>query len=270
MNSISYGTYKIKTYVDLYAGLDMALSHGIRHFDLAELYKNHNLFGDMFYELLEKYNLKRNDVWLTSKINFTTILKPDIEIINHIDKIFLDLRIDYIDLLLIHGPTLQSIKGYSPDENNLRIWRILSSYNDNHNNKIYNIGVSNFNFDRLMTLNQSINMNKLKPIYCNQIELNPFVFERQTKLIQYCKNNGIVITIYGLFHHFDKYTFYVDRNDLILWAKMNNFIPIISTTNKDHLEEILLSKNENNNIDKLNDIRFDSVAGFLYTKYNHN
>ena len=233
MNNIIFGTYKITAYDQMYLCLDMAIQHGIRHFDTAELYKNHIIFGQILNILLKKYNLKRSEIYITSKISMKTLKKNNIDIIKSIDQIFIDLNLDYLDLLLVHRSTNDNHK-------NSNIWTLLSNYN---NNKINNIGLSNFNLNDIIYLNNYINSNNLLNIYCNQIELNPFVYNIQKSLIKYCLINNIIVQAYGIFYYFNDlnkisdYHYY--HNDIIKWLKCINVIPIIKTTNIDHLFELL-------------------------------
>jgi len=263
-NKITFGTYRIKTLDDIYNGLDIALSNGIRYFDTAELYKNHHLIGLVLNNLLDKYNITRKDIKITTKISFKTLTLSNEDIIKSIDKIFDDLQIDYLDTLLIHAPT--------NDDNNKRIWSILCNYT---NKIIYNIGVSNFRYEHIKSLNEYININQLTKIYINQIELNPFVFSRQKQLIEYCKENDILISLYGLFYHLDKYidilpnNISIKRNHLIKWSLFHNFIPNIKTLNKEILDEILCDSDNTYN-DYLDNIEFNAITGFQYTKYNTN
>ena len=129
----------------------MAYEVGYRHFDLAELYKNQKDVGDF---LKDK---KREDIYLTSKISFNTIKKGKSYIIESIENTLKDLGITYIDLMLIHAPC----------ENDVECWNILTSYKER--GIIKNIGVSNYNLDRLKKFIDKV---QYKEIYCNQIEYN--------------------------------------------------------------------------------------------------
>ena len=70
--------------------------------------------------------------WFTSKVSFRTIPKGEGAIRKSIDKTLYDLRTSYLDLMLIHAPTV----------NNLLCWNILHEYQIA--GKIKYIGVSNF------------------------------------------------------------------------------------------------------------------------------
>lgn len=48
--------------------VDEALSAGYRLFDTANIYKNEKDFGEAFKKLLDKHNLTRNDIFITTKI----------------------------------------------------------------------------------------------------------------------------------------------------------------------------------------------------------
>ena len=53
---------------ELENAVDYALAAGYRHFDTAEAYENEELLGAAFQKLLPKHNLKREDIWITTKV----------------------------------------------------------------------------------------------------------------------------------------------------------------------------------------------------------
>ncbi|VDM84467.1 unnamed protein product, partial [Strongylus vulgaris] len=63
---IGLGTYKI-TGDQVKPAVDAALSCGYRMFDTAKYYVNEPELGDALEELLPKYNLKRTDIFITTK-----------------------------------------------------------------------------------------------------------------------------------------------------------------------------------------------------------
>jgi diketogulonate reductase-like aldo/keto reductase len=61
------GTYLINGTDFTNKVIDEALSVGYRLFDTAHMYNNEDYLGAAFKKLLEKHNLKREDIFITSK-----------------------------------------------------------------------------------------------------------------------------------------------------------------------------------------------------------
>jgi diketogulonate reductase-like aldo/keto reductase len=223
-NSIFYGSYKLLEKDVLYKAFRNAYDAGIRHFDLAELYKNQNIIGDFFQE----NNIEREEIWLTSKVSFRSIPKGEDSIRKSIDKTFLDLKVEYIDLMLIHAPT----------KNNKLCWDILNEYKKSK--KIRYIGVSNFNVIELEKFCKDIT--NPEEIYCNQIEFNPFL--NRSELINICKNKNIKLSCYGTLY---KTNDFIDslqekykkttKQLLIQFVIQKGFHPIIMAIDKEHIDE---------------------------------
>lgn len=62
------GTYLIQGTKKTNQVIDEALTAGYRLFDTAHMYNNENYLGAAFKELLPKHNLKREDIFITTKI----------------------------------------------------------------------------------------------------------------------------------------------------------------------------------------------------------
>lgn len=209
-NITFFGTYKLKS-DEVLSILNIAYGVGYRHFDLAELYKNQKEVG---YFLKDK---KREDIYLTSKISFNTIKKGKSYIIESIENTLKDLGITYIDLMLIHAPC----------ENDVECWNILTSYKER--GIIKNIGVSNYNLDRLKKFIDKV---QYKEIYCNQIEYNIHLETKQKDLIKFCKDNNIIVTAYNIFHLSENID---DKNIMLDFIRHSGVIPIIMSRNKDNM-----------------------------------
>lgn len=61
------GTYLIKGTDFTNKVIDDALAAGNRLFDSAQMYSNERFLGAAFNELLPKHNLKRSDIFITTK-----------------------------------------------------------------------------------------------------------------------------------------------------------------------------------------------------------
>ena len=228
INSLYFGSYKLTNPDELNTALSNAVTAGIRYFDFAELYKNQSMIGEFFENLFNTTDKKRSDFWFTSKVSFRSIPKGEDSIRKSIEKTFSDLKLDYIDLMLIHAPT----------KNNKLCWDILNEYKNL--GKIKNIGISNFNVSELEKFcNEIANP---QDIFCNQIEFNPFL--NRTELINLCKQKDIKLSCYGTLYKSnnfidllqDKYN-KTTKQILIQFAIQKGFNPIIMAIDKNHIEE---------------------------------
>lgn len=65
MPLLGLGTYKLWGSDDVYRAVDAALAAGYRAFDSAAVYRNEADLGRALQELLPKYGLIREDVFIT-------------------------------------------------------------------------------------------------------------------------------------------------------------------------------------------------------------
>lgn len=169
---IGFGTYKLQGEV-VYNSVIYALRYGYRLIDTANLYKNESDIG----KALKHSNIKRSDIWITTKIqtkdlySYKTMFESVITSLSQLD-------IEYIDLVIVHGPNenIQDIP---------TTWNYLETIFLELKGKIRYIGVSNYDIKHLELLKTS----HIKP-YLNQFEVNPYLYRNE--LIGYCKNNNII------------------------------------------------------------------------------
>jgi diketogulonate reductase-like aldo/keto reductase len=83
--------------------LEWALAAGYRHIDTAEYYKNEHFIGDCIHRLLEKFGLKREDIWITCKVPPWRMSYDEAKLSMTLS--LQNLKMDYIDLVLIHWPS---------------------------------------------------------------------------------------------------------------------------------------------------------------------
>ena len=125
-----------------------ALSLGYRMIDTAQGYGNEKYIG----EALAKTNVHREELFIVTKVWFKNYENCRQSVLRSME----DLRVDYLDLVLLHWPF----------GNTYKAWRDLEAlYAEG---RIRAIGVSNYNADRLIDL---IQYNKVVPAV-NQIEIN--------------------------------------------------------------------------------------------------
>ncbi len=168
------GTYLITDSKSIYNSVMSALQNGYRHIDTAEYYQNEEIIGNAIKDfLLENPEVRRQDLFITSKIwndNHKYELAKDA-----FRGILRRLKLEYLDLCLIHWPTKQSFD----------CWRVLEEFYQY--GKVRVIGVSNFNSSQLKNFLKKVN---IKPAV-NQIETHPGF--NQIEIVNYCHKNNIAI-----------------------------------------------------------------------------
>ncbi|KAJ7081581.1 NADP-dependent oxidoreductase domain-containing protein [Mycena belliarum] len=167
--------------------VETALKAGYRHIDGAWIYRNEAEVG----QALNKSGVKREDVWITSKLWNSFHAPEDIE--STLDDSLAKLGTDYLDLYLIHWPVAQkSGKPYDKTltENPYPTWQKLEEMVEK--GKVRNIGVSNFNIRRLENL--TANPLKIRPAV-NQVEISYWV--PQVELIKWAKEHDLLLEAYS-------------------------------------------------------------------------
>jgi diketogulonate reductase-like aldo/keto reductase len=225
--------------------------------DTAEIYRNQKYIGNF----LEKNNIDRSKIWITSKVSFVNTFKEEyIEVIKSIEKTFDDLKTNYIDLYLIHCPD---------EKSDLKIWNILREYQKE--GKIRYVGLSNFTLEKLKIFINKIGDEESKHIFCNQIEYNPFLNRKD--LVDFCNSTNIKVIAYGSLNKKNKIVEEIanklgksQEQVLLKWAQQNNvyIIPMAQDIKfiKDNISlDFQISKEDMTLLDNLN----ENYA--VYTKY---
>ena len=151
MPAIGFGVYQIPE-SDTERCVSDALEAGYRMIDTASSYFNEKQVGDA----LRRSGLRREDVFVTTKLWVQDYEYDDA--LRAFDKSMSLLRLDYLDLYLLHKP-------YG---NYYAAWRAVERlYKEG---RIRAVGVTSFSDERLQDL---FLHNEVKPMV-NQIETNPF------------------------------------------------------------------------------------------------
>lgn len=193
--SIGLGTFGS----DKYSGQEIAdavlsaAEVGYRHFDCASVYGNEHLIGQSLHKIMQR-GIRREDLWVTSKLWNDKHAEQDV--IPAFQKSLQDLRLDYLDLYLIHWPFPNyhapgvSVDSRDPHakpyihENFMRTWRQLEKLV--RQGLVRHIGTSNVTIPKLKLILRDA---EIKPAV-NEMELHPHF--QQPELYQFVQEQGIV------------------------------------------------------------------------------
>lgn len=186
----SVGTFQIIGGQLIHNVLDLALAAGYRHFDTAVVYRNEEQIGSALKELLPKYKLRRQDIFITSKLIPIASKGPDY-VATTVKASLRQLQTDYIDLYLIHWPGVSGIPVTHPENVRYRLetWRKFVELQSS--GVIRSIGVSNFTIRHLTELMSS---SGVVPSV-NQVEWHPHF--HQPDLLDFCRKNSIFLQAYS-------------------------------------------------------------------------
>ncbi|EIE24217.1 Aldo/keto reductase [Coccomyxa subellipsoidea C-169] len=181
---VGLGTFKSHGQ-DLRNTIKRALAIGVRHIDTAAVYKNESEIADA----LEEADIAREDVFITSKIGPHQHGTEKATLA--CEEILTRLRVDYLDLLLIHWPGVakMDVKSVRNSHKRLETWRVVEDLYKAGRCKA--IGVSNYEEGHLAEL---LEMAEIRPMV-NQIEVHPRF--QQTRLRTYCDERELAVIAYA-------------------------------------------------------------------------
>ena len=167
-----------------------ALETGYVHLDCAAAYANEDEVGEALEDAFARGVATRTDLFVTSKL-WNDRRRPE-DVRAGLLQTLKDLRLEYLDLYLIHWPVCWrrgTLMQDDADASILECWRELERCVDE--GLIRSIGVSNFSRPKLEEL---IRDARVKPAV-NQIESHPLL--PNTELVRWCQSNDIAVTAYS-------------------------------------------------------------------------
>ena len=170
-----------------------AISVGYRHIDCAAVYGNEHLIGGSLQKAIAG-GIKREELFITSKV--WNNMHGDGDVLLSVAKTLRDLRLDYLDMFLVHWPFPNhhahgvSVDSRDPNavpyihENYMKTWRQMERLVDM--GLVKAIGTSNVSIAKLKLILRDA---RIKPAV-NEMELHPHF--QQPELFKFCVDNGIV------------------------------------------------------------------------------
>jgi 2,5-diketo-D-gluconate reductase A len=153
---LGFGVFQIEP-KDTVAAVTTALEVGYRHIDTAEMYGNEAEVG----QAVRTSGLDRGEVFVTSKLS-NAFHRPD-DARKAFDSTLDALKMDYIDLFLIHWPLPTLYDG-----DYVSTWKVLEEFQ--RDGRARSIGVSNFQVSHLERLAAEATVVPA----VNQIEVHPY------------------------------------------------------------------------------------------------
>jgi 2,5-diketo-D-gluconate reductase B len=153
---------------------EQAIRIGYRHIDTAQMYDNEREVGEGV-----RASGLRAEVMVTTKVQPTMLAPHDLE--RSVKESLARLRLDAIDLLLIHWPNPRVPLAET-------LGAMAKMKREGYTRQI---GVSNFT----VALLDEANKISSEPLICDQIECHPFL--NQDKVISACRRHGMAVVAYS-------------------------------------------------------------------------
>ncbi len=204
--AVGFGLWKVENGICAQM-VRTAIEVGYRHLDSASDYGNEAQSGEGIESAIRDGLVRRDDLWVTSKLWNTNHRAEHVQ--PAVEKTMKDLRVDYLDLYLIHfpiclkyvDPAVRYPAGwfYDPAAPNPKMevdavpiretWGAMEKLVQK--GLVKNIGISNFNIALIRDLLSDCS---IRPAVL-QVESHPYLV--QPKLLRYCQMEKIAFTAFS-------------------------------------------------------------------------
>eukprot|EP00906_Rhabdomonas_costata_P003116 RCo004789 len=194
-----------------WAAVPAALRAGYRHLDCALIYGTHRIVGISLGQEFAAGRLKRNEVFVTTKVFHPPVpvglnhigktldmLNPEIQkdlkgrVLHDFERCLDELNLGYVDLLLMHWPGVFHTKDGALNRALRR--QCWAAFEEIYNSgRARAIGVSNFLVRHLEELLEDATVAPM----VNQIEISPYY--SQPSVVELCQRKGIAVVSWGPF-----------------------------------------------------------------------
>ena len=221
MPRLGLGVYKIPAGQPTYEAVTWALKAGYRHIDTAKFYHNETSVG----KAIRASGIARDKIWITTKLWPTDFINVE----KAFDASLAKLKMDYIDLYLVHWPLPGVTK---------KVWRKMEALY--LTGKVRAIGVSNYN---TAALRATLDLANIAPSV-NQVKCSVFGYDKA--VYELCQQNDVVFEAYSPLTHGKQL-----NNDFITeiaanygksnaqvmlrWALQKNMVVIPKSTHEDRI-----------------------------------
>lgn len=194
---VGLGTWKSEA-DKVYEAVKAAIDAGYRHIDCAMAYQNEDQVGRAIEEKIKEGVVERKDLWVTSKC-WNTFHSKD-KVLECCQLSLKKLRLDYLDLYLMHWPFGYQEGGeifprnqagdiLFSDVDYIETWKAMEECHKK--GLVRDVGLSNFNSEQIMRV---LEVAEVKPVML-QVECHPYL--NQSELIEFCKKLDIKVTGYS-------------------------------------------------------------------------
>lgn len=167
------GTYRLEERESALKAMNWALEAGYRLLDTASMYLNEAWVG----EAVRESGIPRDQIFVTTKL-WNSDHGYD-QALSAFETSLRKLKLDYVDLYLIHWPVERLRKDS---------WRALERLLEEKSCRA--IGVSNYTIHHLEDMSTYANV----PPAVNQVEFSPFLYQQE--LLEYCNHHQILLQAY--------------------------------------------------------------------------
>lgn len=171
--ALGFGTWELRG-TTAQRLVEAALAIGYRHLDTAQMYGNEAEVGAG----LRASGLPRDEVFVTTKIWPDRFRAGDLE--HSVDESLRRLRLDAVDLLLLHWPS-----------RSVPLAETIGALNRVHAaGRAQHVGISNFT---TAMIEDAVRLSAA-PLATNQVEYHPMLSQRA--VLQSCRRHGMALTAY--------------------------------------------------------------------------